>query len=136
VSTAACLGATRDYEQVLQVAKNAAYRAGEIMKRTSGKIAVSKTKSNAADLVTESDIECQRVIKSIVMDSFPTDAFLGEEDVDSGRQASVEALMQALKCNQENGANDSAMSGERLLWIVDPIDGTTNFQAGKWAVNS
>lgn len=52
----------RNLQNALQVAENAAYQAGEIMKRTSGKIAISKTKANTADLVTESDIECQKVV--------------------------------------------------------------------------
>lgn len=96
------------------------------MKRTAGKIAVSDTKTNAADLVTESDLECQRVIEDIIRREFPRDTFLGEENVEAGSLASVSALGEALVC----GDGDVEEEEERFLWIVDPIDGTTNFQAG------
>jgi len=112
---------SRDMQKVMRTAEEAALKAGEIMRATSGNIAVSKTKMNAADLVTESDLECQRIIKEMIQTAFPNDDFLGEEDVDAGSVASSEALTNAI-------VNDS--DDESLLWIVDPIDGTTNFQAG------
>lgn len=112
---------SRNMQNVIRTAEEAALKAGEIMRATSGNIAVSKTKMNAADLVTESDLECQRIIKEMIQMAFPTDDFLGEEDVDPGSLASSEALTNAI-------VNDS--DDETLLWIVDPIDGTTNFQAG------
>ena len=103
------------------------------MIQTSGKIAVSKTKMNASDLVTESDIECQRIVKETIQTQFPWDGFLGEEDVGAGSMASSDALQQALSqdssSNSNSNKNDNDDQG-KLLWIVDPIDGTTNFQAG------
>ena len=47
----------RDLQNILQTAEKAAFKAGEIMIQTCGKISISKTKASAADLVTESDIE-------------------------------------------------------------------------------
>lgn len=93
------------------------------MQQTSGKIAVSKTKMNDADLVTDSDIACQQIIKETIQSMFPNDYFLGEEDVDPGSLASSSALESAI-------GRESSSSNGKLLWIVDPIDGTTNFQAG------
>jgi len=98
------------------------------MKRTAGKIAISDTKTNAADLVTESDLECQRVIEDIIRREFPHDSFLGEENVAAGSLASVSALGEALVSGNDDASVEE--EEERLLWIVDPIDGTTNFQAG------
>ena len=115
-------GHSRNYEDILRIAEKAALEAGEIMKQTSGKISVSKTKANASDLVTESDIQCQKVIKDIVKEAFPNDIFLGEEDVETGTVESSNSLENALKAMKET---------DELLWVVDPIDGTTNFQAGK-----
>ena len=126
---------SRDMQEVIQTAEKAAIKAGEIMKRTSGKIAVSKTKMNAADLVTESDIECQQIVEDTIRSVFPSDDFLGEENVDAGSLASSSALASAIgKYNDKedgggNGDGDKD-EGSKLLWIVDPIDGTTNFQAG------
>ena len=85
------------------------------------------TKSNIRDLVTESDLECQRIIKEIVMGEFPQDVFLGEEDVDlsissdnssgeedeDGSVKSSNALGRAL--GVVGGGNDK---GDRLLFIV------------------
>lgn len=107
----------RDWQYVLHLAEDAARRAGEIMKSTTGRIASLDQKSNVRDLVTESDIACQQVIFSTINAVRPNDVFLGEESVNSGSEASINALRQALKSN--GGDND------RLLWIVDPIDGTT-----------
>lgn len=53
------------------------------------------------------------------MAAFPNHGFLGEEDVPPGKEASAAAL-------------DSKLSNSESdwLWIVDPIDGTTNFVHG------
>ena len=53
------------------------------------------------------------------MASFPDHDFLGEEDVPPGKEASAAAIDAKL---------ESCESG--WLWIVDPIDGTTNFVHG------
>lgn len=118
---------SRDMQKVIQVAEEAAFKVTKLMMETSGNIAVSKTKMNAADLVTESDIECQRIIKQTISHHFPMDNFLGEEDLDAGSTASINGLSNALS-NAVQDDDDNAK--EKLLWIVDPIDGTTNFQAG------
>jgi len=134
----------RNLQHVLRIAENAALKAGEIMRSTSGKIAISNTKTNTADLVTESDILCQKVINDIIQNEFPGDCFLGEEDVGAGSFASSSALDRALFITKKGEGGDSgnactvdAIGGiqdeddkEKPLWIVDPIDGTTNFQAG------
>ena len=56
------------------------------------------------------------------MASFPDHDFLGEEDVAPGKEASAAALESKLVTS--NDKEDS------WLWIVDPIDGTTNFANG------
>jgi len=124
-------------QQVITTIELAARKAGVIMQQTSGKIAVQKTKMNTSDLVTASDIECQRVIQETIQSYFPKDDFLGEEDVDAGSLASSSALKSAI-AKSDNGSDSGSDSdsvgkdeeGGKLLFIVDPIDGTTNFQAG------
>jgi len=59
-----------------------------------------------------------KTIREIVLESFSDHDFLGEEDVAPGKEASSAALDSKLK----NSAD--------WLWIVDPIDGTTNFVHG------
>ena len=57
-----------------------------------------------------------QVIKATISAAFPEHSVLGEESVPSGSAASAAAL-------------ESFLSKE-WLWIVDPIDGTTNFVHG------
>jgi myo-inositol-1(or 4)-monophosphatase len=113
-----------DWQFVLHIAEDAARRAGEIMRQTTGRISVKNEKANLRDIVTDSDIACQQVIRQTIDAVFPSALFLGEEDVGSGSQASIHALQEAL------AAASNSNQEEQLLWIVDPIDGTTNFQAG------
>ena len=62
---------------------------------------------------TEYDTKCQDKIYDVIKGNFPEHAFLREEDVDPGREAATKAI--------------EDLSEEDHLWIIDPIDGTTNF---------
>jgi len=99
-----------------EVAEFAAREAGQIIKKHLGSAKVEKTKSQYQDLATAVDSQCEEVIRSIVRRHFPTHSFLGEESVAPGTNASVAALKEVV-------ASD-------YLWVVDPIDGTTNFVHG------
>ena len=61
-----------------------------------------------ADLVTEADFASQQRVAEIVLDAFPGHGVLGEED--------------SPDLPQKNGGD--------FRWIVDPLDGTTNFVHG------
>jgi hypothetical protein len=76
----------RDMQLVLRTMERAAYLAGEVALSTSGKIDVRSTKANSRDLVTRSDLECQRLVREIVTTECPNDVFLGEEDIDDLRR--------------------------------------------------
>jgi hypothetical protein len=97
-------------QHLLTTIEKAAYSAGEITVRTAGKIAIQYTKSNIRDLVTESDVQCQELIKEIISEEFPNDIFLGEEDVDLSDNGSVEALKKAL--------GDTGLDDDCLLFVV------------------
>jgi myo-inositol-1(or 4)-monophosphatase len=58
------------------------------------------------DLVTEADLASQQAIRAYLHERFPTHGFLGEED----------------PSHQAKPAADAPP-----LWIVDPLDGTTNY---------
>lgn len=64
-----------------------------------------ETKSTPTDLVTEADRETEALIVRRILAARPRDGLLGEE-----------------------GANRESSSGVR--WVIDPIDGTTNFIHG------
>jgi myo-inositol-1(or 4)-monophosphatase len=82
-------------------------RAGEIQiaRRVSG---FRVDKKGAIDLVTEVDVECERMCLAMVTERFPDHDLLGEEL--GGRAA---------------GAQPS-----RYRWVLDPLDGTTNYAHG------
>jgi myo-inositol-1(or 4)-monophosphatase len=100
------------------VARLAAYKAGKIMRDGLGSIDQDDivSKIGSRDIVTQVDKDCQDTIKETILSYFPSHKFLGEEDVDPGREAAQQAL--------EN------LKNEPHLWIVDPVDGTTNYAHG------
>ncbi|KRE22760.1 inositol monophosphatase family protein [Paenibacillus sp. Soil522] len=98
------------------VAINCASKAGEWIKTKLGNYASLDIKYSPHDLVTEVDKGSERLIKNLVLTHFPHHSFLGEEGVEPGPEASTRAL--------EN------IRDAEYLWIVDPIDGTTNFVHG------
>jgi myo-inositol-1(or 4)-monophosphatase len=103
-------------EEMLAVALGAARLAGAVIRRAAGAAVATEEKGGQSDLVTASDRECQELIVGAIRAAFPSHAVLGEEDVPAGAAAAAEAIARVAEAP--------------LLWIVDPIDGTTNFAAG------
>ncbi|CAF3892682.1 unnamed protein product, partial [Rotaria sp. Silwood1] len=68
-----------------------------------------ETKGSAADLVTEFDQRVEEILIKKLQEKFPTHKFIGEESSAAGVKTIFE--------------NDPT-------WIIDPIDGTTNFVHG------
>ncbi|BBI35737.1 inositol monophosphatase family protein [Cohnella abietis] len=98
------------------VAVNCAAKAGEWIKSKMGSITQLDTKYSMHDLVTEVDKGAERMIRNLIVTHFPTHSFLGEEGVEPGPEASAKALQDK--------------SDAEYLWIVDPVDGTTNYVHG------
>ena len=90
--------------EIEQVALRAARAAGRIHLKRLSRITVNR-KSNSIDLVTEADRESEAAVIETIHRAFPTHAILAEE---SGASAHL--------------------SDHR--WIIDPLDGTTNFAHG------
>ena len=72
------------------------------------------TKSGPSDLVTIADIEAEKDLTRILKDALPGSHVIGEEAVSEGT-----AHISALREEQD------------FVWVVDPVDGTNNFAAGK-----
>lgn len=91
---------------VLDVAKDAARRGGQLLldHRKRGLSGVM-TKTTNTDLVSDADRAAEELVAALITAAFPDDGILGEE-----------------------GASIDGSSGRR--WIVDPLDGTTNFVYG------
>lgn len=94
-----------DQQQIwLAVAKEAAYETGRLLREMyAGPRSVSK--KGFRDVVTEADPAAQTRIKKIISAAFPTHHFLAEED----EQATLPE------------------TDNTPLWIIDPVDGTTNY---------
>ncbi len=99
---------TRDLDSVLALARDAAVRAGEAIRarRANAGFGVTR-KDGERNLVTDADLEAEAVILEYIRKSRPGDAILSEES-----QPSV----------------THGLDGP--LWIIDPVDGTTNFAHG------
>jgi myo-inositol-1(or 4)-monophosphatase len=95
---------TPSLEVMLEVARKAAISAGEIIKRRIGHPA-SIGQKDLFDYVTDVDREAQKTITSLIKEHFPDHGIRSEE----GPAAVVKALCE---------------------WIIDPLDGTTNFIHG------
>jgi myo-inositol-1(or 4)-monophosphatase len=88
----------------LEAALSAARGAGEMLREGFG-WQHSVTYKGEVDIVTEVDEQAERVIKEILLGAFPTYGMLAEEG--------------------------GWLSGqEDIRWIVDPLDGTTNYAHG------
>lgn len=94
-------------ERELQAAIEAARAAGDVILGADRAHLAVRAKSSPRDLVTEADERAQRVIVEILRRDFPDYGVLGEEGDTEGKPG----------CDWK--------------WIVDPIDGTTNFLHGK-----
>jgi len=88
----------------LEVAISAAKEAGEVLRGAFGKEQAVRHKGEV-DIVTEADEQAEGVIKEILLGAFPSYGMLAEE---GGRLA----------------------GHENARWIVDPLDGTTNYAHG------
>lgn len=102
-----------DTRELLAVAEAAARAAGAHMRAQLATARVETIKASKDDLVTAVDKQCQEIVFGAVAAAFPAHEFLGEESVAPGSEASRRAL--------------AAMVAKDWLWVVDPIDGTTNF---------
>lgn len=94
------------YDPVIALAK----QAGELQRESYRKSGlIIETKSTAVDMVTEVDLACDALIVQRLKALFPDDLILSEEQ---GFQP-------------QNTGKPSAFQ-----WIIDPLDGTTNFSIG------
>ena len=87
--------------------------------RAAGKVLAAKLHDNRdirykgkRDIVTDADYAADRIIKQIVLSRFPDDKFVSEEgDAEEHKRLWAQA-----------DASDRV-----ALWVVDPLDGTTNY---------
>ncbi|XP_071340887.1 inositol monophosphatase 1-like isoform X3 [Trachinotus anak] len=81
-------------------------KAGEMVREALLKDIAVMQKSSPVDLVTETDQKVEQLIISSIKEKYPTHSFIGEESVAAGAPSVLT---------------------DNPTWIIDPIDGTTNF---------
>jgi myo-inositol-1(or 4)-monophosphatase len=99
--------AQSDLHQFLAAAIDAARRGAEELERWRAKFSVRE--KSRADLVTDADHASQMVVKEALLAAFPHHHFLGEEDA-AGKHI-----------------EETRPSGDAPVWVVDPLDGTSNY---------
>ena len=80
-------------------------KAGEVLMKHFGKVTNIRVKENLSSVVSEADLESEKVILDLIAKDFPEHNIISEE---SGYH----------------------FKGSEFTWIVDPLDGTSNFVAG------
>lgn len=95
-----------DYSDEMDLARDAAYAGADIIKTYQANFDFEIDLKGKNDLVTDADLEVEKRILEIITDAFPDDHILAEE-TEQGRSLP-----------------------EKRSWLIDPIDGTTNFAHG------
>ncbi len=93
-----------DLSVYLEAAREAVRRGAAVLEDWRGRFRVNE--KARADLVTDADLGSQKAVRSYLQNLFPSHAFLEEEG---------------------GGGEARPPSGSPPTWIVDPLDGTTNY---------
>ncbi|PAV47957.1 inositol monophosphatase [Pseudomonas sp. HAR-UPW-AIA-41] len=96
-------------QPMLNIALRAARSAGELIFRSIERLdAISVNEKDAKDYVTEVDRAAEQTIIAALRKAYPNHGIYGEE----------------------SGLSEGQGEGKDYLWIIDPLDGTTNFVRG------
>ena len=88
-------------DDIIQISKEA----GELIRNSFGRSHSVEFKTNELNLVTETDKASEKLITDFIRKKYPTHGILAEEGSEANRSA-------------------------EYLWVIDPLDGTTNFAHG------
>ncbi len=88
-------------DEIIEIAR----KAGRFLKENEGKISEVKEKGSFANLVTDIDKGSEALIKTFINEKFPDHGILAEE-------------------------SGASLPTAEYRWLIDPLDGTTNFTHG------
>ncbi|KAF7213561.1 inositol monophosphatase 1-like [Nothobranchius furzeri] len=99
------------WQKAYDFAVEVARKAGEEIRKAGESEIKVMTKSSSVDLVTKTDERVEKIIIGSLKEEFGEDAhcFIGEESVENG---------------------EPCILSDKPTWIIDPVDGTTNFVHG------
>lgn len=92
-------------KEYLTVALKAAKETAELLRENNSDLDI-KTKTAPHDIVTELDLRAEKLIRSIISESYPSHSIFGEEF-------------------------GMDLKNSEYVWIIDPIDGTSSFAKSK-----
>ncbi|XP_068200081.1 inositol monophosphatase 1-like [Antennarius striatus] len=95
-----------EWQECMDHCVEVAKEAGKMIREALQKDISIMEKSSPVDLVTETDRKVEQLIISSIKEKYPTHSVIGEESVAAGA---------------------SSVLTDDPTWIIDPIDGTTNF---------
>ena len=102
------------HSELLAVAQSAANAAVEVHQRYAGRVTLDQwSNKGSADFVSHVDHEAEARIAETILAAFPHHRIMAEEEVSSSGRGMGEPWRES-----------------DWLWIVDPLDGTTNFLHG------
>jgi myo-inositol-1(or 4)-monophosphatase len=106
-----------DSRELLETARNAARAAVAVHRAHLGKVGAEEwSEKGTADFVTFVDREAEREIVELVRARYPQHAILAEEGTG--------AAMESAGTGKEG---TGTTPGAEWLWVIDPLDGTTNY---------
>lgn len=116
-----------DDHQRAAVAERAARAGGAVAREAYRSELTVETKSSKNDPVTQIDRDAQRQVVSTIHEAFPDDPFVCEEELAPLSGPDAETELTELDAIPESGP----------VWVIDPIDGTSNFVRGMqpWATS-
>ncbi|XP_050016331.1 inositol monophosphatase 1-like [Alexandromys fortis] len=94
------------WQECMDYAVTLARQAGEMIREALQNEVNVMFKSSPADLVTVTDQNIEKMLLSSIKEKYPSHSFIGEESVAAG---------------------EKTVFTDKPTWIIDPIDGTTNF---------
>jgi myo-inositol-1(or 4)-monophosphatase len=99
-------GKVRDYQELAEAARKAALLAAKYIRSAGQQSAEVWSLKGRRDFVTAVDLRSEELIRQSLRAAYPDSSFMGEE------------------------LSPEEIRVQGLLWIVDPLDGTTNFLHG------
>jgi myo-inositol-1(or 4)-monophosphatase len=95
----------RESAELERIASVTAREAAAVVADGYGRARAVARKSSPTDVVTQTDLQAEAAIRQLLAEATPGAGILGEE-------------------------HGSTAPGERLQWVIDPLDGTVNFLYG------
>ncbi|MCI0334160.1 MAG: inositol monophosphatase [Planctomycetes bacterium] len=108
--------------QLLETCEAAARAGGRELMAWRGRFGARE--KGVTDFVTDADLASQAAVRRVIAARFPDHGFIGEEQEHSARSGQAHFASRTAQNEPIPGRAD------QLCWIVDPLDGTTNYVHG------